>query len=136
LEGEWPSLSDKTFVVLVDLVGEDGKLGNVIEAFQIIKARGKNPQKGSPSPVTLTKPTLAQTKPDAKKATGVTLVETPDGIFEVQLYETMDDIRQARVQGLNGGTLVAVRSAPKAKIAVYSVRHDGIDTVGEFMPLA
>jgi hypothetical protein len=134
LEGEWTSLHDRTFVVLIDSVGEDGKIGNVIEAFQIIKERGRNPQKGSPAPVTVARPTLAQAKPGVKKA-GVTVVETEDGAFEVQLYETMDDIRQARMAGLNGGTLAAVRGKPKAKITVFSVRHDGIETVGEFVPL-
>jgi hypothetical protein len=135
---EWLSLSNGTYVVLVESIGEDGRPGTPVEAFQIVKERGKNSQKGFAAAVTLNKPVLkSPTAASAVKPIGSTVIEMPEGAFEVNLFASMNDIRKARANGLNGGTLVAVRrDNPKDKIEVYAVYHDRMDTRGQFVPLA
>lgn len=140
LNSEWPSLSDKTFVVLVESYDDTaGKSGNPIEAFQIVKEKGQNPKKGFPTPVTWEKPaSVARTASTNGPAPAYSvIIETKDGdAFEVAVYPTMDDIRKARAGGLNSGTYVAALDGKVGgQYEVFSVRKEGVTTIGLFKPI-
>lgn len=141
LESEWLSLPNGTYVVIVDSIDETtGKIGNLLEAFQVTKERGKNPRKGFP--VSVSAPaaqsqTVKTTAAARYQPVGNVIIERGEDAFEVFLYPSMEVIRDARANGLNGGTLVAVDGSadPIGKIQVYAVHADRIDTVGLFKPL-
>lgn len=124
---EWMSLPHGTFVVLVESYTEE-TTGAPIEAFMVKKERGGNPRKDSVAPVMAEKPAVMVEKKTVTPVRTV-MVENEEGIFEVALYRSMDEIRQARAAGLNSGTYVAVETG-KSTITVFSVFKDRIDTVG------
>lgn len=135
VEGEWQSLEGGTHVVLVERIDEVGKIGKLLEAFQVIKERGRNPQKGFVVPVTPL-PQAASEKPTSAAAARTIVIERDGKVYEVILFSSMDDIRTARaVAGLNGGVYVAVdQKLPSGKVEVYAVHKDRIDTIGLFVP--
>lgn len=124
---EWHSLDSGTSVVLVEFYN-DGVAGPLIESFVVNKGTNGRPKKFSPVQVTASNVAAA---PRAVKPVGTALIEHGADFIEVQLYSSMEDIRQARMQGLNGGTYVAVKS-DAAQIEVYSVTKDAIMTQGHF----
>lgn len=141
LSSEWPSLSHNTYVVLVESYDEAScEMGNPIEAFQIVKEKGQNPKKGSPAPVTWEKPTDVVRTTTISGPTPIcsVIIETENGdAFEVAVYATMDDIRKARAGGLNSGTYVAARDKKVGeRYEVFSVRKEGVSTIGMFKPIA
>lgn len=131
LANEWMSCTPGTFVVLVDSIDESGKIGNVIEAFQVVKERGKNPKKGSPAPVTLVQPEVK--KPVVVQPIRTAVCERESLVYEVRLYASQEQILAAQKAGLNSGALVAVDSKDKdGKIAVQAVHRDRIEAKGKF----
>ncbi len=141
LESEWRSLHDGTFVMLVDSVGENGEVGNLIESFKVAKGGGKSPRKEFRASVTSkigeTPLASASVHNRAPQPLRSVFIETEVDAFEVQLFASMDQIREARKAGLNSGTFAAVDEVDAAgKIMVFSVHHDKIDTLGKFVPLA
>lgn len=137
IETEWQSLSNGTYVMLVDSIDEDGTIGAMKESFQVVKERGKSPQKGSFAVVSAQKHSRTDACTITFPPIRVTMIEMSDDFFEVGLYSSMDAIRLARANGLNSGSYVAVlEQDEERKILVYSVRSDGIDTIGKFLPLA
>ena len=141
LETEWASCTPGTFVIVVKTIDEQtGAIGEMVEAFKVMKERGKNPSKGYVMLVTATRPEVRTEKMVAGSAPVLpiasTAIETEKGAYEVLLFATMDDLRRARAAGLNGGTYVAVKSAqPGGQIDVYSVHTDRVDTLGKFTPI-
>lgn len=141
LETEWPSLSHGVCVIIVESVDEKtGKVGPIVEAFKVIKERGKNPQKGFAAAVTATKPVVtatAATRAEVPRPVRTIVAEKDGKAFEVQIYPSMEVIRQARAAGLNGGTLVAVdQKSAGGRIQVFALRDNRIDTMGNFTPIA
>ncbi len=135
LEGEWQGLSNGTFVILVESV-KGGEIGNFIEAFQVNKTNGRHPSKAAIAVVTKDKPEyLAVAQPTVITPSGITVVEMKDGVFEVDLYASMDDIRTARAQGLNNGAFVAVKPVPGKKVQVLAVYKDRVESMGDFFPI-
>lgn len=133
-ESEWPRLSHGVYVVLVSSIDSGGTVGTPIEAFQVVKERGKNPSKGFAVPVTADRPTTSPVvTPVASR--DIAVVDMPEGAFEVLIFPAMEEIRAARAAGLNGGTLAGV-SLSAEKMEVYAVHHDRIDTLGHFARIA
>jgi hypothetical protein len=140
LETEWSSLDKGTSVVLVESVGANGPVGKVVEAFQIKKERGKNPEKDFLTPVTLERPiAVSATTTSMPRPIDSIIIVREGEPFEVALYSTMDDIRQARSAGLNSGSYAAARdhkgNGKDGRIEVFSIRKDGITTLGLFAAL-
>ncbi len=134
LDAEWPRLSNGVHVIVVSSVDDTtGAIGNYLEAFQVIKQNSRNPTKGAAAVVTKVRP-VTQPIVQSVKPVRTVAIDTEGGAFPVQLFDSMDDIRTARADGLNGGTFVAV-DTQDSKIQVYAVYHDRIDTVGNFVPL-
>lgn len=130
---EWPSVTPGTYVVLVDSFDEAAKTpGNPIESFQVKKERGKHPEKAFALPVTAEKPkTEAPTSPTAMRKELV--VEKDGDAFAALVFPDMDAIREARANGLNGGTPVTTGQVlPDNKVMVYAVHHDVIETLGHY----
>lgn len=135
LEGEWQGLSNGTFVILVDSI-KDGEVGDYIEAFQVNKANGSHPSKAGTTVVTKELPVHRVAAQSTLIApVGMTAVEMADGIFEVDLYASVDDIRKARQQGLNNGAFVGVKPLPGKKVQVFAIYKDRQDSVGDYMPI-
>ncbi len=134
---EWQSCSNGVHVILVDSIGKDGTPGTMLESFKVVKEPGRNPKKGNLATVTAQKHSRTDACTITFPPIRVTMIEMGDDFFEVGLYPSMDAIRLARANGLNSGSYVAVlEQDEKKKILVYSVRSDGIDTIGKFLPLA
>ena len=134
---EWQSCSNGVHVILVDSIGKDGTPGTMLESFKVVKEPGRNPKKGNLATVTALKPERSETPKTMVQPTGNTMIEKNDDFFEVALYASNEQIREARAQGLNGGSYVAVNSKDKdGKILVYSVHHDKVHTLGAYTPLA
>ncbi|MBA3789401.1 hypothetical protein H0X32_03355 [Patescibacteria group bacterium] len=137
LESEWPSCSNGVHVVVVDSIGAKGEIGTPIESFKVTKERGRNPSKGFAAFVTAERPKTAVSTAVAVRPIGSTFIEMDNAAFEVQLYGSMDKIREARTAGLNEGTYVAVKGVDASgKMLVYSVHTDKINTLGKFTPLS
>lgn len=140
LETEWMSCSPGTLVIVVKTIDEKtGAVGEMIEAFKVLKERGKNPTKGYAMPVTAQRPEIKTEKQAVASAVlpmASTAIEKDGGVYEVLLFATMDDLRLARAGGLNSGTYAAVKPAQTGgPIEVYAVHADRTDTIGKFMPL-
>jgi len=141
LEEEWRSLGNNTWVILVDSIGEDGIVGEPLESFYVVKERSAHPRKGSCAALStekpLSTPSVAATL-SVPNPIGAVAIQSHDmkEFFKVDLYPSMEVIRQARSAGLNGGTYVAVdeRDA-EGRIQVLSIHSDKIVTVGSFEPL-
>jgi hypothetical protein len=132
LENEWPSLPHGTYVVLVDSITKES-VGAPIEAFKVLKERGGNPCKEGAVMVYAKKPKILAPAQDLVKPTKSVHIEVDGDFYEVLLYKTMGEIRQARSEGLNGGKYVAVETA--GEISVLSVFKDKVDTIGNFTPI-
>jgi|GEM_PF-1825846 len=138
---EWASMPNHCYVILVESIGEGGVPGPMIEAFQVQK-EGGNPKKGFALPV---KPEVPQNVIVSNASQFVQPVhsvviekDTEKGkdMFEVQVYASAEDLRQARKQGLNSGTYVAIQGKrADGKIEVYAAFKEKMDTVGSFTPL-
>lgn len=138
---EWQSLSGGTYVVLVESYDDTtGDMGNPIEAFEIVKEKGKNPKKGFPAPVTWRQSAenLQAVAVNIPQPAEVIVIETDDGdAFEVAVYASMDDIRTARERGLNSGSYVAARDRTVGeRYEVFSVHAEKVKTLGLFKPIA
>ena len=131
---EWMSLPHNTHVVLVESYdNESNTVGALVEAFKVHKlGGGKKPEKGFPAPVVWDK--SLSVKATAPKPLGSIVIEfDDDACYEVAVYASMEDIRQARLAGLNGGTYVTPITRMKdGRYEVYSVHTNEISTVGEF----
>lgn len=136
---EWMSLPHGTFVVLVESYDEDArKAGAPVESFRVLKSGGgRRPEKGSSAPVTLEKPEV-KTAPPAPSPIGSMAVEIEDGVFEILVFATMDEVRRARETGLNHGAFVTAKDqvAADGRIPVFSIHSGGVKTVGLFAPIA
>jgi hypothetical protein len=132
-QNEWPMLPHDTYVVLVESYNDEtSEHGNVLEAFRIVHQHGKNPTKGFAKTVTERRPVATAT--ESRISSREIWVEMGDDAYAVQLYPSMELIQQARKQGLNSGTFAAVEPAKDAsKIQIFSVHHDEIKTVGNFV---
>lgn len=126
---EWHSLPSGTWVILVESYGDDDDVGNPIEAFVVDKAPGGKANKGKRVFVGATQGEGRQL--ETVKVIKTVLVEGGGDFYEVQIFRSMNDIKTARAQGLNGGTRVAVESATD-QITVLSVTNGGIKTEGVF----
>lgn len=133
VDGEWQSLGHGTRVILVERIGENGTTSGMLESFQVVKERGKNPQKGFSVPVTALPAAALMTKPITRPTTSV-VVELGDEVHEVHLYDSVAAIREARKSGLNGGTYVGVRTSDN-RVEVHQVFTDKMQTIGHFTPL-
>jgi hypothetical protein len=129
---EWKILPDRTHVVLVESFTNDTP-GKLIEAFMVSKDNGGSARKFAAVPVGLKQQTTQLSKAHVVPKRMV-CVEIEQEIFEVSIFGSMEDIREARAKGLNGGSYVAVDAA--GQITVLSVFKDKIVTVGDFMPLS
>lgn len=135
LKGEWQTLPDGTFVILVESIGENGAVGKPIESFRVVKQRGRNPEKGLLALVFAIPPTAKVVAPTAPKAIGTAVIMKGEEAFEVALYASLDEIRSARELGLNSGAYVAVKPKKPGKLEVYSVTRETMDVLGHFVPL-
>jgi hypothetical protein len=137
LETEWQSLQDGTYAILVESIGVDGP-GKMIEAFRVVKERGKDPKKGSVASVTASMPIRAATSVAiVTRSRSEILIERDGKFLVVEVYGSMDAIREARLAGLNGGTLVTDGATQKnGKVVVLEVHTNEVKTVGEFAPLS
>jgi hypothetical protein len=138
---EWQSLPNGTYVVLVESYNDEtGEMGDPIEAFQIVREKGKNPKKGFPASVTWEQPAESTRAVAAKlpQPVGTMVIETEGGdAFEVAVYATMDDIRKARESGLNIGSYVAARDRKVGeRYEVFCGRAKNVETLGLFEPIA
>lgn len=133
---EWHCLSSGTFVVLVESFDEGtGKCGPAIEAFAIKKGKGGRPEKENAVMVTDERPPVRRI-PDVK-ASAVFVFDINGAFRSVPVYKTMDEIRQARANGLNGGSLVTSedRKDEKGRYTIFAVSDPEIKTMGQFSPL-
>lgn len=128
---EWQSLYNGIHVILVATYA-DCVAGAPIEAFAVKKVHGKSPRKGDAIAVSVSKPQIRVTMQAIRPVRTVT-IENGDDFFEVALFRSMDEIREARAGGLNGGSYVAVEKT--GTITVFAVFADKMDTIGEFRPL-
>lgn len=123
---EWHSLDEGVWVMLVESY-EDGVCGKLIESFVVMKGKNGRPQKQQCAQV------IEGKRGDALKIdirpVGDTIVEKDGEFLDVTLYASMDDIKLAQKQGLNGGSFVAVKS-DTPKLEIYSVTSAGIKTEG------
>jgi hypothetical protein len=129
LSGEWPSLPDKTRVIIVSSYDDEtATVGNLIEAFAVMKLPQKNPQKQYCVPVSaeVSKPAAPVVKPKN------VVIFKGEEAYEALLFPTMDDLRAAQRAGLNGGSYATVNKVVDGKVEVYAVRKDGIKTIGCF----
>ncbi|MBP6868783.1 MAG: hypothetical protein KBC16_01600 [Candidatus Pacebacteria bacterium] len=136
LEAEWQSLPNGTFAILVDAIGEDGKVGKLLESFKIVKQAGRQPMKVMTSQLAARQEGPTEI-PEELQPTGTVLVEIKDDFFNVGLYASKDLINRAWKAGLNGGAYVAVddRDAD-GKLVVFTVtKETGAKKVGSFIPL-
>lgn len=133
LRTEWPSLPEGTFVIVVESYDDETrKAGGLVEAFRVEKKPGRNPEKGSCTAVS------AESLSDPSSKIGpqpikTIVVELSEGMFEIPVYNSAEEIRQARVSGLNGGSFVGIERGQR--VEVYTVSHDKVTTVGHFIPL-
>jgi hypothetical protein len=139
LESEWASITPGLYVVVVDSVDDKtGRIGKPIQAFRVVKQRGKNPEKAYAANVTAEPPT-STTNSQIKKVApiGEAVIRNGEGHAHlVQVFASMEAIRTARTQGLNSGTYVAANERdPNGKIEVYAAHSDRMDTVGKFIPV-
>jgi hypothetical protein len=134
LKDEWPSLPRGTSVILVDSFDEDTYTpGKPLEAFEIDKRDGQAPAKKFLVNVSSNRPGTVQTAKSMPMTVGTALVEMDGKVFEVKLFASMADIRQARAAGLNGGAFVAVNPVNDASsLEVYEVHEASMTTVGKF----
>jgi len=105
---EWQSLPGGKLVILVEEYDEeDNKAGELIEAFYV--DRDSNPpKKGKPASVS------REAKKTSVSGSGAVmpahlktaLIDTENGMFEVMVFKTKNDIKAARAAGLNSGTYV------------------------------
>lgn len=123
---EWHSLPSGTWVILVESYDDD--VGKPIEAFVVDKAPGGKANKGKR---VFVRATQGEGRLETVKVIKTVLVEGDGDFYEVQIFRSMNDIKTARAQGLNGGTRVAVESATD-QITVLSVTNGGIKTEGVF----
>ncbi len=131
LEHEWMSVTSGTHVVIVRSVNDvTGEIGEPIEAFQIVKERGKDPKKGFAAKVTKEPPLVKTAEPLIIRPIRTAIVDMDGRPFEVKLFASMDQIRAARLNGLINGTYVAV-DCP-GKLEVYAAYRDRMDTMGQF----
>lgn len=130
VEREWPMLPDGTRVVLVDDIGENGLVGNPLQAFVVMKVPGREPCKGNVAK--LVQYQAAITKSTMPQPLRSELAERDGNFHEVRIYRAMDDIRKARASGLNGGTMVAVEPEAGKVIEVFAVYTDEVRTLGKF----
>ncbi len=128
-EKEWMSLNNGAYAVIVESIDADGKPVGPREWFQVVKLKGRNPKKDSVKPVTIG-------SSQAKAAVAVrpirtSFVETKDGAFEVLLFESMEQIREAWKGGLNSGAYVALNGEVGSEVEVYTLHQDKAKTVGK-----
>lgn len=134
---EWHCLDRGTFVILVESFNEEtGECGSAIEAFAVRKGNGGKAEKENATKVTdMCPPVRRRTEVKAGKA----VVFDIDGAFRsVPVYKTMDEIRQAREAGLNGGTFATAedRQDDKGCYTLFVLGgSDNIKTLGSFRPL-
>ena len=134
VEDEWMSLPHNTHVVLVESYdNESNTVGAPVEAFKVYKpGGGKKPEKGFPAPVVWDKSLSA--KATAPKPLGSIVIEFDDNAcYEVAIYASIEDIRQARLAGLNGGAYVTpITHMKDSRYEVFAVHANEISTVGKF----
>ncbi|MDO8548507.1 MAG: hypothetical protein Q7R71_02440 [bacterium] len=132
-KSEWQSLPNGTFVVLVESIDKNGKVDGLVEAFQVKKMAGKNPEKEFATSANLISPMEAvQVSIEPKKTV---VIERQGGYFEVKVFAAMDNIRAAQKAGLNGGTFVATEKLDDGKLDVYAVTSSELVSVGKFAPM-
>ncbi len=141
VDEEWQSLANGTYVVRVkNYNDETGEAGVPIEAFRVMKGKGRNPAKGSPTYVWENRGNgrYAADAASNPQPVDMMIIETKDeAAFEVAIYETMDDIRQARVAGLNNGLYATAHDKKFGdRYEIFSVHARGIETLGFFTSLA
>lgn len=141
LETEWRILPNRTGVILVDGFGEDGAPGNPLEFFEVVRKKGRNPEKTRV--VTLTGYAATEQK---QAANATKPVEPPPAVphrsvlverkkdrkrGRVFIFDDKEAFNQARAKGLNGGAWCAYKE-PEAdgSLTVYAVRQGAIDTIG------
>jgi hypothetical protein len=134
LQREWPSLPEGTFVVVVESYNDEtNKAGALVEAFRVERKPGRNPEKGSCVAVSGASGSTNSSTTSNFMPTKTVVVELPDGMFEIPVYNSAEEIRQARISGLNGGSFAGIERGEK--VEVYAVSHDKVATVGHFSPL-
>lgn len=133
VEAEWQMLPGGTRAILVDRIDENGQIGNPLQAFVVTKVPGKNPIKANVAKLVQYAPTTLGAKSQIPQPLYSVLAERNGVFHEVQIYEHMDTIRQARATGLNSGTMVAVKPEDGKTLEVFAVRTDEVQTVGKFI---
>lgn len=136
---EWHVLDHGVFVVLVESYDEGARTpGRPIEAFAVCKTVGGKVSKEKATPVSWERPASKTSSPQVIISPVAEVVcELRDGeFFPVMVYESFDQVRQAREQGLNGGAYVTARDRlVDGEFEVFSVRAEGIQTEGKFSSL-
>ncbi|MFZ2908239.1 MAG: hypothetical protein WA014_03870 [Minisyncoccia bacterium] len=135
LESEWPSCPNGMRTILVDKIDENtGIIGKLIETFTVIKEHGKNPRKGGSLQVCMDPPPPLM-KPRPVRSIGYITLKRKGETCQVQIFESTDDVREARKAGLNGGTRVAVPTA-NGTYEVFAVHSETLKKLGRnFRPL-
>jgi hypothetical protein len=139
---EWHVLSNGTFVVLVESFDDDThEAGPVVEVFRVEKGRGGRLQKGFASPVSWERPVSVTdaTQQQAPQPVDNIVVETAGGeFFEVVVYTTLEDIRGARLRGLNSGAYVTAQDKKRedGRYEIFSVQPEKVQTVGLLKPMS
>lgn len=128
---EWQCLKGGEFVIRVELYNdEDHSHGVPVEAFYVNKSLGGRVDKGGlVSPIFAEKPIIS-TRSEMPSIKHVILVDL-DGLREVFVYHSMDEIRKTRELGLNGGTFVTAETekSEDGKYTIYAVYREKVETV-------
>lgn len=129
LGNEWPSLPNGTIVVLASSFDGEGHPINPTELFTVQKEPGKNPIKSRIAQIS-TAPQEVQ-RVARVKPVDTALVERDGQFYELFVYQSLEQIAQARAQGLNGGSLVCVGPVqPGGSVIAYRACADKMETLG------
>lgn len=134
---EWMMFPDNTFVLLVSSYDDEShECGGVLETFHVSKARGGRPGKRGVKPVSdspsgVEKLGPAGAKPVMPEAKEMISVKIDGESRQVIVFGNMDEIRAARVAGLNNGAY-AGHYRDDGVLVVYRSFKEEMKTVGYF----
>lgn len=121
---EWMVLNDGTYCILIE--------GGVPKMAFIVKKKSAKVSKVNETEVFPSPPSATTSQTEMPEAVKVVTIKKGNDSRQVPVFRDFEAVKALRAQGLNSGTWIAVQPADGERLTVYAVRHETIDTVGQF----
>lgn len=121
---EWMVLNDGTYCVVTE--------GGVPTTAFIVKKKGTKVSKVNETEVFPSPPSASVAQAEMPEAVKMVTIKKGIESRQVPVFRDFEAVKALRAQGLNSGTWIAVQPAEGQRLTVYAVRHETIDTIGQF----